>query len=473
MLTAQELIDLGDINKIKTELMRNKPALKVDAETCINQFDPLKHDVFDEVKRPKKMIQKATGNRDDKGNPTYATSQEEVARISLPYQDLIVERAIGFLLGNPVQLDADGGIDGNAKQDALISMIRKIWTKNKLDYRNKDIARKLFSECEVAELWYLVDAEDDYWGDLSKGVFKPKVRILAQSLGDILLPYFDLSGDMIAFGRQYNLYNGSEIETRFDLYTKDVTVKWLVLSGVIESIKPNPFGKIPIVYYRQEYPEWYKVQSMIERFETSISNRSDSNDYSGSPITVVKGKLEGFASKGEQGKVLQVAGEGDVKYLESNNAPESVKLEWEILEKCIYSMSQTPDISFAQMKGIGRATGIALKLMFLDAHMKARTKEAIFGEGIQRRLNMLIAIVGKVIDLSLGTEAKNITIEPRFTPYLPLDEKLEIDTISVAKTAGVMSMETGVRMNPLVSDPEAEIQRIKDESAQSLGTSFN
>ena len=128
MLTAQELIDLGDINKIKTELMRNKPALKVDAETCINQFDPLKHDVFDEVKRPKKMIQKATGNRDDKGNPTYATSQEEVARISLPYQDLIVERAIGFLLGNPVQLDADGGIDGNAKQDALISMIRKIWT---------------------------------------------------------------------------------------------------------------------------------------------------------------------------------------------------------------------------------------------------------------------------------------------------------------------------------------------------------
>ena len=86
---------------------------------------------------------------------------------------------------------------------------------------------------------------------------------------------------------------------------------------------------------------------------------------------------------------------------------------------------------------------------------------------------MLIAIVGKVIDLSLGAEAKNITIEPRFTPYLPLDEKLEVDTISVAKTAWVMSMETGVRMNPLVSDPEAEIQRIKDENTQSLGSSFN
>ena len=470
MLTAEQLIALPTVLEIKSELMRNKPPLKVDAETCINQFDPVKHDVFDESIRPKKMIQKASGAKDANGKDLYETRQEEVARIALPYQEIIVERSIGFLLGNPIVLEAEGG-DGSDQQQALVDMVEKIWTKNKLDYRNKDIARKLFSECEVAELWYLVDANDDYWGDLSKGVFKPKVKLLAQSLGDILYPYFDLSGDLIAFGREYRLLNGTQVEQRFDLYTADLTIKYLVMSNTIESILPNPFGKIPIVYYRQEYPEWYRVQSMIERFETSVSNRADSNDYSGAPITVVKGQLEGFASKGEQGKVLVVSGDGDVKYLESNNAPEATKLEWEMLKENIYSMSQTPDISFAQMKGLGRASGIALKLLFLDAHMKARTKEGLFGEGIQRRTNLLIEIISKVIDLKFGAIAKIITLVPVFTPFLPLDEKAEIDAISVAVSAGVMSKETGVRNNPLVSDSDVELQRLKDESVGSISNS--
>ena len=470
MLTAQELIALPNVLDLKAELMRNKPPLKVDVETCIKQFDPIKHDVFDPAVRKMKMVQKATGAKDENGQPAYAMSQEDVARIALPYQDIIVERTIGFLLGNPIDMDTEGA-DGSPQQEALVAMVEKIWSKNKLDYRNKDIARKMFSECEVAELWYLVDAEDDYWGDLSKGVFKPKMKILAQSLGDGLYPYFDLSGDLIAFGRDYRLLNGTNIETRFDLFTAQVTIKWLTAENRIEEVIPNPFGKIPIVYYRQEYPEWYKVQSMIDRFETSVSNRADSNDYSGSPITVVKGKLEGFASKGEQGKVLQVAGDGSVSYLESRNAPESTKMEWEMLKESIYSMSQTPDISFHEMKGMGHASGIALKLMFLDAHMKARNKEGTFGEGIQRRMNLLLAIVGRVIDLSLGDYAKSISLVPKFTPYLPVDDKAEIDTISVARTAGVLSQETGVRMNPLVIDPETELQRLKDEAAQSVASS--
>ena len=469
MLTVEELMVLP-VQDLKSELMRNKTPLRVEVETCINQFDPKKHDVFDEAKRPKKMVQKATGAKDENGQPAYAMAQEEVARIALPFQELIVERAVGFLLGNPIELDAQGA-DGNAQQEALVGMIETIWSRNKLDYRNKDIATRMFSECEVAELWYLVNVEDDYWGDLSNGVFKPKMKILAQSLGDGLYPYFDLSGDLIAFGRDYKLLNGTQYEARFDLYTAEFTVKYLIQSGSVESITPNPFGKIPIVYYRQDTPDWYKVQPMIDRFETSVSNRADSNDYSGAPITVVEGELKGFASKGEQGKVLQVAAGGKISYLESSGAPESTKLEWAMLKESIYSMSQTPDISFYEMKGMGHASGIALKLMFLDAHMKARNKEMTFGEGIQRRLNLLMAIVTKVIDLSLAPFAKQINIVPNFTPYLPIDDAADINSLSVARAAGIISVQTAVERNPLVSDAEAEIQLIKDEAAVSVASS--
>ena len=468
-MTIDEILALPFADQ-KKELTRKATPVVLNAD-LLKQYDPLQHDVFDEAKRPKKLVNKATGQKDDKGEPVYATVQEEVARIALPFQKIIVQRAIGFLLGNPIELLPQGG-DDSEQQKKLIAMVEKVWAKSKLDYRNHDVAEKMFSECEVAELWYLVDAEEGYWGDLSKGNFKPKMKILAESLGDLLYPYFDGTGDMIAFSREYTINNSGIIESHFDIYTDAQTIKNTNIGGAmtLESI-PNPLKKIPIVYYTQKQSDWYDVQPMISRLETGVSNKSDSNDYSGAPITVVAGDIEGFASKGEQGKVLKVTAGGEVKYLESTNAGESVKLEWDTLKDFIYAMTQTPDISFTQMKRLGAVSGIALKLMFLDAHMKARKKEATFGEGIQRRINLIIAMISNVIETSLAKAAINFDLVPVFTPYLPVNEKEEIDNISVAVTAGVMSVETGVRRNPLVSDPDAELVLIKAESVESLASS--
>ena len=471
-MTIEEILSLGSFDEIKYELTQ-RAAPKVTVEVCLKQLDPLSHDVFNQAIRPKKTVKKASGQKDDKGQPIYNDSQEEVARIAIPFQQIIVERAIGFLLGNTIQLEPEGSKD-DEKQKNIIAMVHKIWSKNKLDYRNKELARKMFSECETAELWYLVDAEEGFWGDLTNGKFKPKMKILAESLGDKLYPYYDNTGDMIAFSREYTVLNDNKEEYHFDIYTNEATYNWINIDGenTLQTPIVNPFKKIPIVYYKQDYPDWYTVQPMIDRLEMSISNRADSNDYSGSPITIVKGQLQGFASKGEQGKVLQVSNDGDVKYLESSTAPESTRLEWDTLREFILSMTQTPDISFSQMKNLGSLSGIALKLMFLDAHMKARTKEGTFGEGIQRRINLLMSIIGNVIDTSLEQTAKTLDLIPVFTPYLPTNEKEEIEIISVAKSAGVISTESGVKKNPLVSDPEAELERIKSEGVESLSASM-
>jgi SPP1 family phage portal protein len=351
-------------------------------------------------------------------------------------------------------------------------MIQKIWSKNKLDFRNTDVAEKLLSETEVAELWYLVEAEEGYWGDLSKGKFKPKMKILASSLGDKLYPYFDLTGDMVAFSREYDITQNGKKESHFDIYTADKTIKYTTIEGnTVSEIKPNLVKKIPVVYYKQELPDWYNVQPMIDRLETSFSNKADNNDYSGSPIAVVKGEIMGFASKGDQGKFLKISGDGEIKYLESTGAPESVKMEWDALREFILSMTQTPDISFSQMKNLGQLSGVALKLMFLDAHMKARRNEKTFGECIQRRLNLLMAIIGNVIDTSLGGVANNLNINPVFTPYLPINEKEEIENLSTAVTSGIISKETAVENNPLVSDPESEKERIKSDQTEAISGS--
>ena len=61
-------------------------------------------------------------------------------------------------------------------------------------------------------------------------------------------------------------------------------------------------------------------------------------------------------------------------------APESVRLEISTLLSMIYSTTQTPDISFDSVKGLANLSGVALRMLFLDAHLKVQNKGELFGQ---------------------------------------------------------------------------------------------
>jgi SPP1 family phage portal protein len=233
---------------------------------------------------------------------------------------------------------------------------------------------------------------------------------------------------------------------------------------------PNAVKKIMIIYHTQPQPEWSDVQSMINRLEVTTSNHADTNDYFGAPIMVVKGTVKGYDQKGESGKILEVEGDGsDADYLSWDSSPESVKNEKEDLKQNIYSMSQTPDISFEQMMEVGGdISGVALRMMFLDAHMAVRTKEEQFGIGLQRRLNLIKAAVGAVIDTSLASVTKTLHLKPVITPYLPQNITEAISNLTIAKTGGIISTETAVEQNPLIEDKEAEMDRMKNDKTEQI-----
>jgi SPP1 family phage portal protein len=378
------------------------------------------------------------------------------------------------VFGIPVKLKSYALDDAGKK---LASMVQRTWDDNKLDYLNRKLARIVFSECEAAELWYLID-DSTFWQSLWAKIksvvtgsvsakFKVKVRLLSASMGDTLYPHFDEYGDMDAFSREYSLLdeNGKPVP-HFDVYTAEQIVKYVKDGAWVEVDRTaNPFQKIPIIYYTQDYPEWYEVQNIIERFETLLSNFADTNDYFGSPMVKVTGKVLGFAAKGEQGKVLQLEKDANAEYLSWEQAPEAIKLELETLEKLIYSLTQTPNISFENMKNMGDVSGVALKLKFMDAHLKAENKIELFGEMFQRRLNLLKSVLGNVVDASLSAQVLTLEIEPVFTPYMPKNTKEEINILSVA-TGGkpVMSVKTALENNPLVGDIDEELKRLDEEA---------
>ena len=465
MKPIREIMALGDPMQIYTLLTARKRGFKKPLDVTEAEYNPMQHAVYDKTKRKKKELKVKSDKRDNDGNWLYKTKYVDRCRIAVPAQRLICERDVGFLLAEPVKYNIKGVAD--SQQQELYDSAMDILQYNKIDYFDKRLARELFRCCECAELWYIVKGEDGEEDEM-------RVMLLSPLHGDILYPHFDDYNRMDGFARKYNVKDElGNTTVHFDVYTSTLVYRYMNNGANLELIdaKPHGFGKIPVVYYRQEETEWECVQPIIERLEELLSNWGDVNDYFGAPTYFFKGKMKGFAEKGEVGRVYQGEGENaDMKVVSWNSAPESMRQEVANLTNIIFSYSQTPDISFENMKTLGNNTsGAAIRLMFTDPHLKAETKEELFGEMFTRRFNVVKSGYATSIKATPKRIADQLQVTPVFTPYIPKNEMEMLQLINLStQSKQTMSQEDGVRLNPLVSNPEETIKQLQEESAQSM-----
>jgi SPP1 family phage portal protein len=436
--------------------------------TLESQYDIDGHAVFDALRRPNKEVTRSTGRQTAAGEEVTETTTETVNRIGIPFQRLIVNRAVGFLLGDPVTMKSNADTD---RQQLLQEMVERTLHDNKAEYFDRKLSRTVKSQCEAAELWYLVE-DRTFWKRTLKesknNIYKLRVKLLSPSAGDKLYPYFDETGDMVAFSRVYQITDSeNKVTEHFDTWTEILQVARVLQNGEwLQTVAINPLGKIPVIYYTQEEPEWAAVQTIIDRYETKISNFADTNDYFGSPMVVVEGDVTKLPDKTTQGKTIQVGQGGSVNYLSWDQSPESEKLEFEQLEKQIYSMTQTPNISFDQMKSLGGdMSGFAIKLLFTDAHMKAANDIELYGEMFTRRLNLIKHVCGTVINVALASEVDFLELVPEFHPFLPQNVKEEIEILSTARAGKpLISQKTAIEKNPLAVSVDEEIARMGEDA---------
>lgn len=456
-MNAEQLKQLLPDEMIKE--IRSQAATRK-TKTYLDQYDPERHKIHDAVVRPYKRVRQSVGG-------VESDTLKDVSRLSVPFQKIIVDRAAAFLIGEGIKLISEIEPDNEA-QKTMVEMVKKTWHDNKLDYKTRQLARAWMSETEVAEYWYFQDAKT-LWNSMNLGEygkFRMRMRIWSASNGDKLYPYFDEYGDMLAFARAYKLekkeYMDVLTDERIQTYRKDGT--WTNIKD-----DANQLEKIPVVYYTRPLPEWYDVQHLIERFETMISNFADQNDYFASPIILLKGVVQGFADKGDSGKMLQLEEDADARYLTWDQAPAAIETEKNMLQELIMSLTQTPDISFMQMKGIGALAGVAIRLMFMDAKLKCMKHEEEFGEGIQRRINIIKAGMSK-INIPIES-AESMTISPEFQFYMPQNDQEIINTLITATgNKQIMSQETAVENNPFTVNTEREMEMIKENEAGDFGS---
>jgi SPP1 family phage portal protein len=466
-----------DQQAVITELMSGRTTAIPPIADYESELKPKLHSVNNTVLRPDKWVKidpedvseleasqvksVVTG-----GGDQQARRIEKVARISLALQKLIVRRAVAFTFGNPVLLNAD--TEQGGKEDEVLKAVRKVLADVKSNTLNRRVARSIFSSTEAAELWYAVEKPNGKYGFQSK--YKLRCIPLSPLNGDALFPYFDETGDMLAFSRQYSRDdNKKQKHVYFETYTDKLHYIWENTTGGWQLVDgyplENKIGKIPVVYGSQQQVEWADVQNLIDRLEKLLSNFADTNDYHASPKIVVKGDILRWSKKGDAGSIIEMDDNGSADYLTWSQAPESIKLEIETLLRMIYTITQTPDISFDSVKGLN-VSGVALELMFMDAHLKVMDKCEIFDEYMQRRTSIIQAYLAQMNarDSQFAAACESLTIEPEITPYSLRDEQAETNRLMTATgNKAIMSRRTAVRKYNEVDDVDREIALIEEE----------
>lgn len=473
-MTIEEIFKKATANDVISELKSSRFIPQPDVEEAKKALNPKLHDVNDPIKRPDKRVKVDVDNDADSAQKVITTDgeavnfrTEKVARVAIALQKLIIKRAVSFCFGNPPKYNAT---PQNDNEQAVLYALNRILVDVKSKSMNRKIARAIFGFKECAEYWYTVPVNKSHSKYGFPAQHKLRCALFSPEYGDTLYPYFDETGDMVAFSRAFSRKddNGNAVDY-FETFTDKEHWLWMNGANGYEAApgypKPIAIGKIPVIYGHQPYFETEDVDKLIDRLEHLLSNFADTNDYHASPKIFTTGQINGWSKKGESGAVIEGEEGATMQYVSWQNAPESVKLEIETLLKLIYTISQTPDISFDAVKGLGAISGVALKLLFMDAHLKVQDKGEIFDDYLQRRVNVILAYIGQ-INTTLEKDCENIIVEPELVPYMLVDELEELNYWLTANgNKPVISQEESVEGAGISKNVEATMQKIKDQTA--------
>ncbi len=470
---------LEEINKItdigeRIIALKKRPTKAPDTQENLKAWDYTKHDVFDEEKRPKRKVQiKDAVYEDDektiKEPPKF--KKQEVNRIGLPLEQDIVNIHTAFTVGTEPSLECE---TEDEQERNFLNILKRIYKQNKLKYENKKLVRAWLSECEVAEYWYTVESIS-WWQKILKKLkinVKPKRKlksmIWSPFRGDKLYPFFNEYGDLVAFSREYKTQDkdGRDIEKFMVIDSQNVTV---YADKKLESQFKHNFEKLPIIYMHREKPLCDKIKTIRNRLETLLSNFADCLDYNFYPKLVAVGDLEGIQNRGTTSEIINLQGDGaNVSYLTWQQSPEMAKLEFENLTERAYALTNTPRITFEQLKGSGNAlSGRAFKFMFMGTHMEVSNHAEVVEAFLQRRVNFLVSAIGSITP-KLKPVADRIMIETEIIPYMIDNQTERINDAVNAVSGKVASLQEGIILAGITDQVEEEQRRILEEKNKPL-----
>ena len=436
----------------------------VTQEDFLRELDPAGHLINDKELFPDVWQQ----NEDD--GRWYI---QEIPRYSFSYQQIILVKHLTHLCGNDIQFElSDKNIDENTQ---------KVFDAFKNGWANKNM--------EVA--WYQlaksVKATGDgaFVGFLDKGTFGWKV--LSFLNGDKLYPHYNLrTGKLETFARTYSNYaeDGSITKRYIDVWddtyyyrfvadgdptnilekAKQLIFKLFNTDGYqLEWMEAHGFDSIPVAYMRDENgPCWTFSEETIENYEIAFSNLAHSNHDFGLPIMYVKGEgSEEVTTKDMSyaSKIMLLPSDGEIGFLNRQDASNAYKAELDKLEDNIYKQSfavKTPELKS------GDTPGVSLKIMYSDAYEKAMNDAQEYDAPVDKMIT--IFSWGYGIEAEMRLAFLNTNFRHYIEPYIHLNVSELTQNLNTAVIGGFLSKQTASEKLPYSTPQEwSRIQAEKKE----------
>ena len=437
-----ELLASKDVNRALNLMMDHS----VMAQQNLKTYNVETHDI---------MSRKDKAIFDKKGN---FLRWKKRWKIPVPYQKYINEIALVFLYGRPVKWTQES--EGT---DEAFTAYKEMLKEIRFDAHVRECKRMAGAEGVSAILYHTYRGDD--------GNPKLVLNVLSKSNNDDIFTIKDQYKRLRAFAWGYSLTEaGGKTAYHVDIYTADTvySCKRSTSIGWDVKISENPIGKIPAIIFEQEV-EHDGVQPMIDRVEAMGSIDADVNDQFANPAMVATADILNSLPKAEEeAKLFILKSGGELRYLTYDNAPENKKNEYDRLDSNIMSKSFTPDVDFDKMKSLSDVSAKALKQMMMLAVIKAEKRKESHDGYINRACNLLLAIMGNVLDYANKAKYEAVKIGHEFQEPFGEDMSAVLEDILKQYGAGALSLQTTIEKSYLVKNSKLEHARIKEEQAEAM-----
>ena len=146
---------------------------------------------------------------------------------------------------------------------------------------------------------------------------------------------------------------------------------------------------------------------------------------------------------------------------------DQVKTHINTQKEFISEVTQMPNLSMENIKGLGAMTGEARKSLLADAHLKVGEESHDIVWFLDREFSVIKSILAS-INPSWKNLVNRVTCDHIITPFTQNDQTSQTDRLAKRVDSRLLSRRSAIEQFDDVSDVDEEIKRIEAESAADL-----
>ena len=348
------------------------------------------------------------------------------------------------------------GIDITYSSDEDITDIQQILNYNDYPTEDCDLLRNALIFGVAYEIMYIDEDKQQ------------RFKVL-DSRECIPIYWNDLNQELAAIVRYYEVdTTDNQKDYYIEVYTDEEILNYKSNSAFSQfnlvSVLPNYYKQVPINVFtlnKEEVSIFDCIMGLQDCYNTLLSSETDDFESFCDAYLVLKGVQidEEEAKKMRSCRILDLGdgqSDADAHYLTKNISDTQIENMLKNINDTIHKIAQSPDFS---QESFGTSSGIALRFRLLGFENKAGAIEKQMTKALQRRIELICAILGLVSNITWRD------IQIKFTRNIPIDMNDILNTVNGLR--GLVSDKTLLAQIPFIQDVDIELNAIEEQKQKS------